>query len=1039
MTLLKAALVYCAATLTVVPVGAQNSLVLGRVVGQNTLTLVSTAPNSVDARKIRNPQSVALDSTVSPPAIYVSDTGNNRVLGWKNSSSFQNGQAADIVIGQSDFISTVPNGPNGSGGTLAKGLDSPAGLVVDPQGNLYVIDAGNNRILRFPKPFNQTAMPVLPDTVIGQPDYTHGSANQGGLSASSLSLLYSGYALRSSLLFDSQGNLWMTDSGNNRVLRFPANSASAGQVMATANLVIGQADFVHNSSTNVINNASQLNQPSGVAIDSNGNLFVADALDRVLVFRTPLASGMSAASFIGGVLNAQNQVVSPPTNQSLNSPQGVSINSGTNEILVSDTGNNRVLKFPPLTGLPVSGAPAASFVYGQGGDSSKNTAGVGPDSLSAPVQVAATSTEVFIVDSGNNRVAVFPQNTNAATRVLGQLFLDTNAANLIEGKELNLSANLTVGNQTVLISGSLAVDTTGAVPHLYIGDTGNNRVLGYCDARKAKQGDVADLVIGQPDVYHSSANGNGGTIPNNQNLWSPTGVAVDSGGNLYVADTGNGRVVRFAAPCNQPAGQQTFPQANLVIGQEGFTSRDITDVTDSTMMAPFGLAFTAEGYLAVSDLVVSRVLLFEKPQGGDFTDGEQATAVFGQSDFSSTGAGTGLNQMDSPRYLAVDPSGALYVADIGNGRILAFANAGTAQTGASAQFAVNRSTDVNHALNAPQGVAVNQTTGEVWVTELNPYGTQDGVQYYRVLKYPPYNNLALSPLSTMQFQVQTPAAGVALDANGDVLLTELGNRVSEYFPEIDPVNGASFQAGAQLTPGMIASVWAKAGSTPPTQAPSIPLPTELAGLEVIVGGVAAPLFYAGNSAYAGYVQINFQVPSSAPTTGSADIQVVDSTTQQVFDAGFMPMNVAAPAFFKSNPANSQVLAENLDASGKLLQCNGGTTPCAPVSQGDYLTFYLTGAGLQPAWPADGQAATGPVPADPTGDLQFLLGTAFLPGGNITYSGAAPGQVGVWQINVQVPDNSTVAPDGVTPNPVGLVYRGIPSSINGVPAYSVLIQ
>ncbi len=1038
MTLLKAVLACCAATLTAVPVPAQNNLVLGRVVGQNTLILVSTAPNSVDARKIRNPQSVALDSTVSPPAIYVSDTGNNRVLGWKNSASFQNGAAADIVIGQPDFTSTLPNGPNASGSTLAKGLDSPTGLVVDPQGNLYVIDAGNNRVLRFPKPFNQTDTLKLPDTVIGQPDYTHGSANQGGLSASSLSLLYSGLALRTALLFDTQGNLWVTDAGNNRVLRFPANSASAGQVVATADVVVGQADFVHNSSTNAINKANQLNQPSGVAADSSGNLFVADALERVLVFRTPLTSGMSASSLIGGVLTAQGQVVSPPTNQSLNSPQGVSINPGTNEILVSDTNNNRVLKFPPLTGFPKTGPPAASFVYGQEGDPTKNKAGVGPDSLSSPVQVAATSTEVFIVDSANNRVVVFPQNTNTATRVLGQLFLDTNAANLIEGKELNLLANLTVGHQAIFISGSLVVDTTGAVPHLYIADTGNNRVLGYCDARKAKQGDVADLVIGQPDVYRSSANGNGGTTPNSQYLWWPTGVAVDSSGNLYVADTGNGRVVRFAAPCSQPAGQQTFPHANLVIGQEGFTSRDTTDVTDSILTAPLGVAFTSEGYLVVSDLIVNRVLRFEKPQGGDFTDGEQATAVFGQSDYSSTGTGNGLNQMNSPRYIAVDPSGALYVADIGNGRLLAFASAGTAETGASAQFAVTRSTDINHALNAPQGVAVNQTTGELWVTELNPYSSAGGT-HYRVLKYPAYNNLALNPLSTMQFQVETPGAGAAVDANGDVLLAEVGNRVSEYFPEIDPVNGASFLAGAQLTPGMITSVWAKCRSTPPAHAPSIPLPTELAGLEVIVGGVAAPLFYAGDSAYAGYVQINFQLPSSAPTSGFADIQVVDSTTQQVFDAGFMPMNVAAPAFFKDNPANSQVLAENLDANGKLLQCNGGTAPCAPVNQGDYLTFYLTGGGPQSGWPADGQAASGPVPADPTGNLQFLLGTAFLPGSNITYSGAAPGQVGVWQINVQVPDNSTVAPDGKTPNPVAVIYRGVPSSVGGVPANSVLIQ
>ena len=49
----------------------------------------------------------------------------------------------------------------------------------------------------------------------------------------------------------------------------------------------------------------------------------------------------------------------------------------------------------------------------------------------------------------------------------------------------------------LLAGGGLAVDTSGSVPRLYIADTWNNRVLGYCDARKAKQGDKADLVVGQ--------------------------------------------------------------------------------------------------------------------------------------------------------------------------------------------------------------------------------------------------------------------------------------------------------------------------------------------------------------------------------------------------------------------------------------------------------------------------------------------------------------------------------------------------------------
>ena len=79
---------------------------------------------------------------------------------------------------------------------------------MDAKGNLYVIDTGNNRILRFPQPFNQTAG-ELPDLVIGQPSFTTNTLNQGGLSASSLAFTNSsGAVLLAYLTFDSSGNLW---------------------------------------------------------------------------------------------------------------------------------------------------------------------------------------------------------------------------------------------------------------------------------------------------------------------------------------------------------------------------------------------------------------------------------------------------------------------------------------------------------------------------------------------------------------------------------------------------------------------------------------------------------------------------------------------------------------------------------------------------------------------------------------------------------------------------------------------------------------
>lgn len=1013
MTITRLALAFCAVSVSAVSIQAQQNLVLGRVLGQNSLTSIytSAAPNIVEGREMTSPQSVALDTSASPPIVYVSDTGNNRVLAWHDASSFNSGAFADFAIGQKDLVS---NG-YGSG---KDGLREPGGLVVDAQGNLWVMDAHNSRILRFPKPFSQTAPAKMADLVIGQPGFTTTDANHGGISATSLSLVVGG----GSMAFDSSGNLWVTDSGNHRVLRYPVDPANAGKVLTTADRVVGQTDFASKKYTTNVTNASQFNTPSGLAIDGSGRLYVSDAAHRVLVFNP---NTTTATQFAGELLNLSgpnvNGPLSPPSDQSLNAPESVTINAATGEVLVSDTGNNRVLVFPPIGQWPAQGQPKATSVIGQP-DFTTNKKGVSAAVLSSPVHVAVTSTELFVVDSLNNRVVVFPQGSKAATRVLGQRLLDAGAPNLIEGKELYIQGLLPVGSGTYQpVTGGLAMDTTGAVPHLYIADAGNNRVLGYCDARRAKQGDKADLVIGQPDLLHAAANGDGGTTPNDQNLWLPSGLVVDAGGNLFVSDTGNGRVLRFAAPCAQPQDQQSFPHANLVLGQNDFKTHD-TDTNPTTLGAPFGLALTkSEGHLLVSDIFQNRILRFDKPQGGDFSNGQSASAVFGQADFYTVATGTGQNQFGAVRHIAEDQSGRLYVADSGNNRIMVFSD--SAPSNSTAALVFNSTTSATAHLNGPYGVYVSKNTGELWVTELNSYSNGR----LRVLKYPAYDWLAFNQVSTGQFDVASPGLAVTLDANDNVVITEAANRVSEYFPAVNPLNGANWIPGRVLAPGLIASVFAKYQASPASPL-AFPLPRDLGGVQVYVNGTASPLFYVGNfSAFPGYVQINFQIPSSVPSTGVVDTQVVEAATGQVLGAGNMMMKAAAPAFFTTNgQGTGQVIAVNKNN----MSCNGAVGPrtnacpngTRPVHRGETLMLFLTGQGAQSGGPADGTVASGAIRNDSPISV-LVVGTRDARGG-VTFSGVPAGAVaGLWEIDVEVPNNN-VAVGG--PNPVGVLYRDVPS-------------
>ena len=166
-----------------------------------------------------------------------------------------------------------------------------------------------------------------------------------------------------------------------------------------------------------------------------------------------------------------------------------------------------------------------------------------------------------MADTANNRVVVLPLQTanfGPASRVLGQDRFNTNSINLIEGREfLFLSGNSA--------DASVAIDSTGDTPHLYVSDPYNHRVLGFRDVRKLVPGSAADIVIGQPDLATAVCNYPTGDPlqPTQASLCRPFGLLVDASGNLYVADAANGRVLRFPTPFSHQGNQQ----ADVVLGK----------------------------------------------------------------------------------------------------------------------------------------------------------------------------------------------------------------------------------------------------------------------------------------------------------------------------------------------------------------------------------------------------------------------------------------------------------------------------------------
>jgi len=1050
-----------------------------KAVGQPKLIGETTNPNLVEGRELYSPVGVVLDTSTTPPAIYVADSGNNRLMAWKNATSFTNGQPADLIIGQSDQYSTSANGSG-----AASGLNTPTGLALDKNGNLYVADSGNNRVVRYPKPFSQNSQFPVPDLWLGQGNPGGRTANYtGAVSAYGLSLNASSGPFIVGVAVDGSGNVWVVDAGNRRVLEFMAADVANGGQGIAAKTVIGQPDFA-TAPTNFnlsVQSAVAVNQfafPAAVGFDAAGRLYVTDSdgqtagnsrVNRVLVFVPgaggAFTNGQSAARMLGGgclALALYNNQTCPalgskiagggetgnnnfPFDMLLSDPEGIFFlpadSSGNQSIGVVDANYNRIVIFPAYGLWPDQGtlfSPEATAVIGQTGFTSVNnlnpnqntiatvaTPPAGAGTLWHPLSAAylASTNELFVADANNNRLIVMPQSASAgggfgaATRVLGQDRMTSSSINLIEGREFYFGS---------LGDAGVALDTTGSVPHLYVADTYNHRIMAFYDARTMTPGQKADYIIGQQDGTTALCNFLGGAASQggdvnqktSSSVCSPRDVLVDGSGNLYVADTGNGRVLRFPAPfaqCSNGPGSAgctlpPLPAADLVLGQANF-SVTITDPSSSSMSAPYGLAFSGSNGLFVSDAADNRVLYIPfndttnhtfKP----FSNGLAATKVFGEPDFVTTAGGGGINQLSAPRHISSDSSGQLYVADAGNNRVLIFPDPNNPQTptsGAAANLPLTCAAFSNgsctSSLNSPRSVYVNQSTGEIWVA--NSAGST-------AVKFPQYSGLIINPAPTGSVSAYGPLA-MAQDQYGDLFVADSANRVSVYYQGASWQNGASFLATSPLAPGAFTTLYPVAsatqfGANTATFSGTLPVPTTLGGIQVLVAGTPAPLTYVGPG------QINMIVPSNAPQSGNADIVIQQVGSGQILGAGVLPMNTTAPGIFMGpqlavGSEGYQAAAVNEDGT-----ING---PNNPAQRGHIISLYLTGEGIVPNMPPDGQA---PGSLTPTPQMpQVFIGACFVdqctgqpgdppPGQRVQFSGLV--YPGLWQINVYVPMAAT---------------------------------
>jgi len=918
--------------------GAPACIVLGQPSFQNSNAL------GIGTKGFTFPWSLAVDPTTGN--LYVADWGNSRVLRFQNpfasvSCGTPTRVEPDAVYGQPDFNTRTPN----SSGVNAHSMNGPRGIAFDSAGNLWVADTGNNRLLRFPAATLGVTNPSA-DLVLGQPDFTSSSPDRG------LTVSAAGFDSPFSLTFDIQHNLYVSDFQNTRVLKFAAPLTGAS--VATA--VYGEADFITRGVPQ-IPTASSMAGPTGIALDATGNLYVAVPNDnRVLVFAAGAKAGAAATNVLGQPDFTTTTVNTGAFPQASATSLSGALGGGVvgldvkldvqGNVLVADSGNNRVLLFPP-------GSKSATHVLGQSVFSGNGPNQIKRGSINSPFKIAVDYSHapfaLYVSDTNNNRVMVWKdaahfRTGDPADLVIGQPDFSTAVPNVDSG------GKNTPTPTALSAPRGLAVAADGT---LYVSDSGNHRVLRYPRPVDQSGRITPDAVLGQTDFLSAAS-----AAVSAATLHTPSGVAIGTNGNIFVADTGNNRVLEFSA------GSSTDASAIRVYGQPTFSSGAKPTVPSAqTLSAPLGLAVDSGHNLYVADSGANRILVFPGTNSAP-PQGLPASIVIGQSAFNTNGAQSGPAGLNVPFDVGLDSLGNIFICDTGNNRVVIFPSRLFLPTAAGVAYLVIGQPDL-------------YSTAANWNTS-NRLATPEGL---------------------------AAPASLFVDRQDTLYVGDAGNnRVTHYLKPAVVVNGAHFTASVPVGLGAWSSAFGRGFSTGTQLASTSSLPTSLAGRELVVNDqIRATLYYVSPG------QINFVFPSNA-TVGTQRIACRIADTGELLAGGPVIVAAYSPGFFTDGSTGTgQASALNQDNSinspsnpaprGTVVQLFGtGQGPVvSPVPDGQKAPSALDKTVAAPT--SDASTCLNKQPAVCVA-LGGSGGGAVL--AEIQYSGLAPGLIGVWQLNVKIP-------------------------------------
>jgi len=603
--------------------------------------------------------------------VYISDTGNNRIrkidpsgkihtiagtgiagntdTGIATTTQLNTPQAVVLDENGNVFFSdqnrvrkVTPDGTistiagTGAGGSKDTGIATssqlyPAGLAIDKLGNVYISDSVNNRVRK-----------VTPDGSI----FTIAGTGKAGITDTGIATT-SQLSVPIGIAVDSSGNVYIADSDNHRIRKVTpdGNISTIADTGAATNFPV--LDML------------QVSFYNGLTVDNLGNVYVADIANDVIRKVTPEGT----ISIIAGTGKDGSTDTGIATTSQLSGPAGLAIDNLGN-VFIADMSNSRIRKvalngtISTITGTTVSvdtGIATTSRLT--------NPFGIASDKLG----------NVYFADSNNNRIRKVTPEGNIFT-IAGT------------GTAGSTDTGIATTSQLSLPEG-LAIDNSGNV---FIADINNSKI------RKVTPDGTIFTIAGTGTAGNKDTG-----IATSSQLFLPLAIAVDSPGNVYIAEGPNHRV------------RKVTPEGTIftIAGTGTAGIKDTGIATTSQLNTPTGLAVDLLGNVYIAENNNYRIRKVT-PDGSIFT--VAGTGAAGNTD---TGVATS-SQLNTPQALAVDSLGNIYIGDSGNHRIRKVTPDGSIFTVAGTGTAGNTNTGIatTSGLNFPRGIAVDNS-GNMYISD----------------------------------------------------------------------------------------------------------------------------------------------------------------------------------------------------------------------------------------------------------------------------------------------------------------------------------